>query len=54
MNIAEVALNPGVAPDTHLGVQTELVHGARVGFEERSQAQRSSVSAPVFLKPSVP
>ena len=40
MNIAEVALNPGVAPGTHLRVDADLVHGARVGFDERSQAQR--------------
>src|ERR1017187_260143 len=40
MNIAEGALNPGVAPGTHLRVEAELVHGARVGFEEWRQAQR--------------
>src|ERR1017187_7170905 len=34
MNITEVALNPGVAPDTHLSAEAELVHGARVGFDK--------------------
>src|ERR1039457_1467938 len=40
MNIAEVALNPGVAPGTHLRVEAELVHGGRVGFDECRQPQR--------------
>ena len=34
MNIAEIALNPGVAPYTHLGAEAELVHGARVGLDK--------------------